>query len=154
MNNSSTAKKPFPWKCSECKQKAVREAIVDYTTQMQHDGREYTVHVDGLKTPQCENCGLVHPDSDAMRAITLAFLRQANLLTPAQIREHRRKSKLTQVELAAALGVAEATLSRWETGAQIQQRSLDNLLRLFFGIARVRKILTTQQISTLANSPA
>ncbi len=39
------------------------------------------------------------------------------------------------------LQIAEATLSRWETGAQIQQRSLDKLLRGFFGIEALRRFL-------------
>jgi hypothetical protein len=36
-----------------------------------------------------------------------------------------------------------------EQGGQIQTRSLDNLLRLFVGLAQVREILATQHISTL-----
>jgi hypothetical protein len=34
--------------------------------------------------------------------------------------------------LAAHLGVAKETVSRWETGGQIQQRGYDLLLRLYF----------------------
>ncbi len=152
MNNTEFRKKPFPWRCSNCREQSLYEATVDHTTPMFHDGREYTVTVKDLKTPKCKSCGIVHPDDEAMEAITIAFMQQIKLLTPAQIREHRIKADLTQVELAAALGVADATVSRWETGMQIQQRSLDNLLRLFFGVPQVRKILTSQQIGTLANS--
>jgi DNA-binding transcriptional regulator YiaG len=47
----------------------------------------------------------------------------------------------TQKELAVQLAVAEATLSRWETGGQIQQRAMDKLLRLFFGLPAVRVAL-------------
>ena len=49
---------------------------------------------------------------------------------------------LTQKQLADKLGLAEATLSRWETGAQIRQRSLDKLLRLFFDLAMVQEALS------------
>src|ERR1700722_19367634 len=149
MSNSNMPRKPFPWKCSSCKEKAVREDIVTHEVDVEHDGRTHHVRIDGLKTPRCANCGLVHPDSDANEAITLAFLLQAKLLTPRKIREYRDELKLTQKQLAAAIGVAEATVSRWETGAQIQQRSLDNLLRLFFGDARVRERLVDQKVNAL-----
>ncbi len=43
---------------------------------------------------------------------------------------------------AGYLKIAEATLPGWETGGQVQQRSLDILLRLFFGIGMVRDAVT------------
>lgn len=142
-------KKPFPWKCTQCREKAVRETIVSHEVDIDHDGRTIHVKIAGLKTPKCDNCGLVQPDSEACEAITLAFLAQAHLLTPAQIREYRVKLSLTQKQLATYLGIAEATVSRWENGAQIQQRSLDNLMRLFFGMPQVRAILINEEISKM-----
>ena len=141
MNKNSAGKKPFPWTCSKCRQKALVPAIVDYSVDVGHDGRRYHVKVDGLNTPKCKNCGLVSPDREAHEQVTLAFLHQAGLLTPEQIRANREALKLTQVQFAAALGIAEATVSRWENGVQIQQRSLDNLLRLFFGVPKARSLL-------------
>jgi len=149
MHTNNHDKKPFPWRCPNCRARAVVEATVDYVTQMHHDEREYTVKVAALKTPKCDNCGQVKLDAEALEAITLAFVRQINLLTPEQIRAHRLKTSLTQQELATALGISEAMVARWESGGQIQARSLDNLLRLFFGLAQVREILTTRQIGTL-----
>src|ERR1022692_1383057 len=130
MNKNSTARtKPFPWKCRECGQIAVYSNIVSHTVEIEHDARVYKTVVKGLVTPQCRNCGAIFPDADANRQITLEFLRQARLLTPQEIRRDREALGLTQKQFARILGVAEATVSRWETGAQIQQRSLDNLLR-------------------------
>jgi transcriptional regulator with XRE-family HTH domain len=60
---------------------------------------------------------------------------------------------LTQKEFAAAIGVAEANVSRWENGVQIQQRSSDNLLRIFFGVPQVRNMLMNQQISEIGACP-
>jgi DNA-binding transcriptional regulator YiaG len=37
---------------------------------------------------------------------------------------------LTQKQFANLLGVGEATVSRWETGAQIQQRAMDRFIRV------------------------
>jgi len=149
MNKNNTPKKPFPWKCPVCKEKAVREAIVNKVVEMEHDGRTYSVKVDGLKTPKCDNCGEDCPDAEAYEQITLAFLALAKLLTPKQIWKNRERLGLSQKGLALAIGVAEATISRWENGAQIQQRSLDNLLRLFFSVPYVREILVGQNVSTL-----
>jgi transcriptional regulator with XRE-family HTH domain len=89
-------------------------------------------------------------DSEAMDQLGEVFLRQIDLLSPQQIRDLRLQSKLTQQELADASGVSEAAVARWEEGGQMQTRSLDNLLRLFFGMPQVRQILTEHKIGTLA----
>ena len=127
--------------------------VVDYVGTEYHDGHEYVVKIDGLKTPKCRNCGQFMLDIEALELLTAALYRKANLLTPEQIRQHRLKANMTQHELASALGVADPVVERWERAGQIQSRSLDNLLRLFFGLPQVREILTTQQISTLAQEP-
>jgi putative zinc finger/helix-turn-helix YgiT family protein len=107
---------------------------MDYATEIIHDGRPYQVNVPALRTPRCQNptCRAILLDTDANRRITQAFRRAANLLEPEEIRRRREELGLTQAALAERLEVGPATVSRWETGAQIQQRSLDKLLRLFF----------------------
>ncbi len=134
----------FPWKCGHCRERAVKPATVSYTTDIEHDGRTHTVTVDALRVPRCEKCGELVLDDAANRQITDALRRQIGLLTPVQIRQNREAFGLTQKQLASQLGVAEATLSRWETGAQIQQRAMDRLLRLFFGFANVRSALADE----------
>ncbi len=51
----------------------MREAIVDYAATRVYDGVECTVKVDGLKTPKCEKCGQVAPDTEALEEIEHAF---------------------------------------------------------------------------------
>jgi DNA-binding transcriptional regulator YiaG len=143
MRMKKYEKKPFPWRCGRCGEQAVYGAIVDYTTTEYHGALPHTVTIAGLKTPKCAKCGQVAPDLEARDAITAAFMRQINLLMPAQIREHRLKANLTEHELAAALGVADDVVAKMENGDMIQSRTLDNLMRLFFGLAQVREILTT-----------
>lgn len=48
---------------------------------------------------------------------------------------------LTQKLLAEHLGIAQSTLSRWETGAQIKRRAFDKLLRLYFVVPETRTYL-------------
>jgi putative zinc finger/helix-turn-helix YgiT family protein len=124
--------RPFPWKCGHCRQRAVNSVTIPYTTEIDHDGRIYTVTVPALEVPRCENCGELVLDTAANRQISAELRRQLGLLTPEEIRRHREALGLTQKQLASELAVAEATLSRWETGAQIQQRSLDRWMRSFF----------------------
>jgi putative zinc finger/helix-turn-helix YgiT family protein len=151
MSNAKT--KPFPWKCRKCGQAAVRPAVVSYPAKMEHDGRVYEFTVRGLRAPRCENCREVFPDAQANRQISQTFRREAKLLRPEQILRYREALDLTQKELANALGIAEATVSRWETGAQIQQRSLDNLLRIFFGFPDLRRLLTESGLAEIGLVP-
>ena len=58
-----------------------------------------------------------------------------------QIKEGRKALGLLQQELAERLGVAEATISRWETGTLIQSRAMDNLLRAYFALPQLRAAL-------------
>jgi len=120
----------YPKRCGKCGQKAMRLATLSYATTIDHDGRAYRVEVPGLTVPQCGNCQAISIDEEADRQISAAFRREARLLTPEEIRQGRDKLGLTQKQFANLLGVGEATISRWETGAQIQQRAMDRFLRV------------------------
>jgi len=95
------------------------------------DGREnWCCFVPALTALQCGTCQAISIDDEADRQISAAFRREARLLTPEEIREGREKLGLTQKQFANLLGVGEATVSRWETVAQIQQRAMDRVLRV------------------------
>ena len=66
---------------------------------------------------------------------------QAGLYTPAQIAEKRTALGFNQKEFARLLGVAPETVSRWETGAQIQQRVMNDFMRAFFDVPQLRDYL-------------
>jgi putative zinc finger/helix-turn-helix YgiT family protein len=150
MNNSNLARKPYPWLCPICKKREVFEAVVDHVVPIEYEGKSYSVHVEGLRTPKCRNCGEVCPDTEAYEQITLAFFRAAKLLTPAQIRHNRERLGLSKSQLAVAIGTEEAEVERWEGSGPFQPRTADNLLRLFFGMQPVRDVMISQQISSLA----
>jgi putative zinc finger/helix-turn-helix YgiT family protein len=107
-------------------------ATVLYATTIEHDGRAYPVSIPDLTVPRCANCRAISIDDAADQEISAAFRREAKLLAPDDIRQGRETLRLTQKQLANLLGVGEATVSRWETGAQIQQRAMDRFLRLCF----------------------
>jgi putative zinc finger/helix-turn-helix YgiT family protein len=135
----------FSKKCSnpKCRQRAVALATVDYRINIDHDGRKYDVHLPVFVVPQCGTCGTIVLDDEANREISAAFRKQAGLLSPEEIRVSRQELGLNQQELADLLGVAVSTLSRWETGAQIQQRCLDKFLRVFFASREARETLAS-----------
>jgi putative zinc finger/helix-turn-helix YgiT family protein len=123
----------YPKRCGKCGQQAMQLATVPYATTIEHDGRAYRVEIPALTVPQCGNCHAISIDDEADHQISAAFRREARLLAPQEIRQGRESLALTQKQFANLLGVGEATVSRWETGAQIQQRAMDRFLRVCLG---------------------
>ena len=133
--------RPFPWRCPECKAKAVYPQATDYRSTVKHDGRAYEVRVPDLEIPTCRQCGEQYFTVGTDDRIIAALRAQVSLLTPQEMQEQRGRLEMSQQELAEQLGVAKETISRWETGAMIQSRAMDNLLRLFFESEEVRRLL-------------
>jgi putative zinc finger/helix-turn-helix YgiT family protein len=133
--------RPFPWRCVECRAKEVFPKVTDYTTSAKHDGRVYTIHIPDLAIPTCRNCGAQTFSIGDDERIIAALRTQVGLLTPQEIQARRGRLEMSQQQLAEQLGVAKETISRWETGAMIQSRAMDNLLRLFFESEEVRRLL-------------
>jgi putative zinc finger/helix-turn-helix YgiT family protein len=133
--------RPFPWLCFECNALEVFPQATDYTTTRKHDGRAYTIRIPDLAIPTCRKCGAQSFSVGDDERIIAALRAQLSLLTPQEIQERRGQLELNQQEMAEQLGVAKETISRWETGALIQSRAMDNLLRLFFESEEVRRLL-------------
>jgi putative zinc finger/helix-turn-helix YgiT family protein len=125
-----------------CRERAVSPTTVpSYPVEMEHDGRKYSFSVPNLDVLQCQNCREIILDDSANDRIFDALRVSAGLLTPAEIRQNRDALGYTQQQLADYLRISMFTLSRWETGAQIQQRAMDALLRVFFQSNEARRIL-------------
>ena len=136
--------KPYPWKCATCRIQAVEPATLPkYVADLEHDGRKYQVVVENLDVLQCRHCGAIVLDDDASDRLSDSLRAAAGLLSPEQIRRHREGLGLTQKQLASLLRISESTLSRWETGGQIQQRCMDAFLRVVFESVEARSILGT-----------
>jgi putative zinc finger/helix-turn-helix YgiT family protein len=131
----------YPKRCGKCGEKKMKLATMPYSTTIEHDGRAYRVEIPALTVPQCANCQAISIDDDADQQISAAFRREARLLTPEEFRQGREKLGLTQKQFANLLGVGESTVSRWETGAQIQQRAMDRFLRVCFASPAAVKLL-------------
>ncbi len=92
----------------------------------------------------CQELVLPH---DSRSRVYAQLRREAGLLSPEEIRDQRKTLGLTQEEFANHLGVAKETVSRWETGGQIQQRGYDKLLRVYFDVPAARYYLGSKQKS-------
>ena len=134
--------RPFPWRCRECLKDSVFLAKAPYDAEVRHDGRLHAFRIPELELPVCQSCGAKFFTDKVDAQVTDALRAHLNLLTPDQIREGIKRVGLSQKEIANRLGIAEATLSRWLNGIQIQSRSLDNLLRTFFALPEVRDALS------------
>ncbi len=146
--------KPFPWKCGHCRERAVYRVTLDTcTTELDHDRRKHLISVANFPVARCEKCGSIILDDAATRRLSDALRSTAGLLQPGEIRAGREALGLSQKERASYLQIAEATLSRWETGAQIQQRSLDKLLRGFFGVEEFRRFLGVPDLVPATRAP-
>lgn len=133
--------KPFPWKCGTCRQRGLIPVVLDYRTQLEHDGHSYSLHLPALSVFRCEQCGAIVLNDEADHKISAALRAAAGLLAPEEIRRGRETLGLTQKQLAHYLQMEEATLARWETGGQIQQHSFDRLLRIYFQVPEARRFL-------------
>ena len=135
--------RPFPRICATCRDRAVQPVTLpSYSTKVDHDGRSYQVTLTDVEGTLCGNCEALILEDIVSDRIDDKLRDLAGLMHPFEIKSKRQALNLTQKVLAQKLKTGEATLSRWETGAQIQQRSSDLLLRLYFEVAEVRRYLT------------
>ena len=120
--------------------------LIDYQATMKYEGRAYDFEVPALEVLQCGDCGEQLFDIDADGKISTAFRAKLGLLQGEQIRAGRKALGLSQQEFAAHLGVAEESISRWETGALIQSRVVDRQIRLYFQLPAVRSLLGARDV--------
>ena len=84
-----------------------------------------------LRCPSCQEVVLRYEDARRLGADAIAaYRRKHGLLSAGEMRAIRERFGLTQVEFAALLRLGANTLSRWESGRNVQTESMDTLLRL------------------------
>jgi putative zinc finger/helix-turn-helix YgiT family protein len=131
---------PYPRTCPACATRTVLPATIHHVAKIKYEGKIYTVEIPDLKVGQCL-CGEVVFDLETDAQIDAAFRRVVKLLTADQIHTGRIQLKLKQGELASALDVAKATISRWETRALIQSRAMDKFLRAYLHDPNFRELM-------------
>lgn len=139
--NSETLTRQFPRRCAECGQGAVQRTLIAYEAEVKHDGKLYKFEIPELKIEQCSNCGEQYFDAETDYQISAGLRSHLGLLQPDEIRQELEALELTQRDFAEHLRVAPESVSRWLTGASIQSRSLDTLMRIYFRFPHVRATL-------------
>ena len=89
-----------------------------------------------LPVYRCVNCGLAWTGAEAEEKRQEAVCHHFNRLTPRQVLSIREELAVSQAEFGRITGFGAASLSRWETGSQLQSASCDRLLRLLAADAR------------------
>lgn len=140
--------------CEACGERVATRVQRDFEERVSHEGREpIEIRVQGVDTIVCGNpaCPVDHPDrlklldDAATWRITEETARQLGLLTLSQIRAGRERLGLTQQELQELLRLGGNSLSRWESGAVYQSRSMDTLLRLVFDVPEAMQALRVRR---------
>jgi putative zinc finger/helix-turn-helix YgiT family protein len=84
-----------------------------------------------LRCPECDEVVLRFSDSRRLQGDAIAIYRKKHgLLSADEIRAIRQRFGLTQSELAHLLHLGANTISRWESGRNVQTEALEMLLRL------------------------
>jgi putative zinc finger/helix-turn-helix YgiT family protein len=84
-----------------------------------------------LKCPKCHEVVLRYQDARRLSEDAIAAYRKKHgLLSANEIRAIRDRFDLTQGDLAQLLHLGANTISRWESGRNVQTAAMDILLRL------------------------
>jgi putative zinc finger/helix-turn-helix YgiT family protein len=96
------------------------------------NGEEVTVpSASHMRCPKCDEVVLRFADSRRLQEDAIAIYRKKHgLLSADEIRAIRERFGLTQSELANLLHLGANTISRWESGRNVQTEAMEMLLRL------------------------
>jgi putative zinc finger/helix-turn-helix YgiT family protein len=96
------------------------------------NGEEIAVpHAAHLRCPKCRDVVMRLEDARRLSADAIALYRKKHgLLSAAELRGLRERFELTQGDLAKLLHLGQNTVSRWESGRNVQTAAMDVLLRL------------------------
>jgi putative zinc finger/helix-turn-helix YgiT family protein len=116
--------------CPNCGGKTIERKRGTYRFEPPANVPGGTIVVQDAEWEECENCGQQLLSPELTRRLQALSIQRQGLLAPAKIKAIREKLGLTQTAMSEKLGVGEKTYTRWESGRSIQNKSMDNLMRL------------------------
>lgn len=90
----------------------------------------------------CESCEFRYTDHEAEGLRHEAVCRHLQIMTPAELQKIRSDLGMSREELADISGLGVASLARWESGANIQNKANDNYLFLLSFTENRQRILS------------
>lgn len=117
-------------RCPVCGRGQLEHRLITHQFEYTVDDKPITVEAQRVPVEVCNSCNETFFGPDAARIEHDAACRTLELLTPDQIRAIRESLGTTQEEFAELTGIGQATISRWERGRLLQNRSHDRYLRL------------------------
>ena len=139
--------KPYPRFCAECGNETVVSSHIAYNAEVKHDGRLHEFPISNLTIDKCQTCGEEYFTVITDHEISNGLRRYLGFLQPEEICEKIHQLGLTEAEFAIRLGVAKELFSKWITSHTIQNRDMDNLMRVFLGLSGARDLLTERVAS-------
>ncbi len=127
--------------CVNCMKLVEMSNNFHYKETRRHDGLEYTVELKFYTGFKCNECEEVHHTKHSERQIIRELKNVIGLLQAEEIRAGLEKTGYSQKGFAELTGIAEEVVSRWVNHRQIQSRSSDNFMRVFFSFPEVRRAL-------------
>jgi len=132
---------PAGVKCPECGQGQLR--TITRTEEFDFDLGDEIVKVRAENVPveKCDKCGEVMSGPAAAKVRHEAICRAVRLLTPSEIKAIRDRLGWSQQHLADLTGIGIATVSRWERGRLLQNRSNNLVLQAIRDCSAFREYL-------------
>lgn len=115
--------------CHEC---GTRMRKVRRSLRLPINGERVAVPcVPHLRCPRCGETLLSYDEAGVFERRAIEIYREKyDLLSEQEMREIRERLGLTQTKLAQLLHLGGNTVSRWESGRNVQSASLDMMLRM------------------------
>ena len=79
---------------------------------------------------RCADCEFMYTDREASELCHDAVCRYRDVMTPKEVREVRNSYNQSVEEFSKQTGIGAASINRWEKGALIQNKAMDNYLYL------------------------
>ncbi len=130
--------------CVNCVKKVEMSTNFYYTETRLHEGLEYTVSLQAYTGFQCTKCEEVYHTKHSENQIFCELKNVIGLLQTEEIRAGLKKTGYSQRGFAELTGIAEEVVSRWVNNRQMQSRSLDNFMRVFFNVKEARHVLASR----------
>jgi putative zinc finger/helix-turn-helix YgiT family protein len=142
-------------RCPTCNTGRLRDKLVTERIEFEVDGKTKMVVAENVPVSECDNaaCGERLSGPEAARIRHEAICRAFGLLTPREIQAIRDRLELSQERFAELTGIGVATISRWERGRLLQNRAMDNYLRLVQRSDENVRFLEKRQDSEAASEP-